>query len=133
MKAVLRIVGLLGAALLLSSCGDSTTNPGTGGALELNSGAKGTGDTYSHAFGTAGTFNYHCAIHPSCSGLMGTVTVVAAGVAIPSGSHQLSVSLTDGGSIDCSYTLTFPATTVHVGETVQWNFVSRVDHTVTSN
>ena len=59
--------------------------------------------------------------------------MVAAGVVIPSGSHQMSISLTDGGSIDCSYALTFPATTVHVGEAIQWNFISRVNHTVTSN
>jgi len=32
-----------------------------------------TGNTYAHTFGQAGTFSYHCNIHPS---MTGTVTVV---------------------------------------------------------
>lgn len=31
---------------------------------ELASSSLGNGQTYSHTFNTAGTFNYHCAIHP---------------------------------------------------------------------
>ena len=133
MKTSIRTLLILSAALVLSSCGDSTTNPGGGNGPELSSGTRGTGETYSHAFSTVGTFGYHCAIHPGCAGLMGAVTVVASGVVIPSGSHVLSVSLTDGGGVNCSYALTAPATTIHTGESIQWNFVSQAPHTVTSN
>ena len=31
----------------------------------FDSGGIGIGGTYSHKFATAGTFNYHCAVHPS--------------------------------------------------------------------
>src|SRR5207248_3884904 len=37
-----------------------------------------TGATYAHSFGQAGTFSYHCNIHPS---MTGTVTVVGSGPA----------------------------------------------------
>lgn len=37
-----------------------------------NSGTMNAGDTYSHFFGAAGTFSYHCAIHP---GMTATVIV----------------------------------------------------------
>ena len=33
-------------------------------ASELNSGFLGGGESYSHTFNTAGTFNYHCTPHP---------------------------------------------------------------------
>ena len=32
---------------------------------EINSDSLSTGQTYSHTFNTAGTFDYHCSIHPS--------------------------------------------------------------------
>lgn len=32
---------------------------------EINSDSLSTGQTYSHTFNTAGTFDYHCLIHPS--------------------------------------------------------------------
>jgi plastocyanin len=35
---------------------------------ELSSSSFGNGQTYSHTFTTAGTFNYHCSIHVSMKG-----------------------------------------------------------------
>ncbi len=35
---------------------------------ELNSPTIASGRTYSHTFNTAGTYNYHCSIHPSMIG-----------------------------------------------------------------
>jgi len=32
---------------------------------EISSSSLATGKTYSHTFNTAGTYNYHCSIHPS--------------------------------------------------------------------
>ena len=43
---------------------------------ELASSYIGAGKTYSHTFAAAGTFTYHCAIHPY---MVGTVIVLAAG------------------------------------------------------
>ena len=39
---------------------------------EFDSGTLAQGDEFSETFGTAGTFAYHCTIHPS---MTGTVTV----------------------------------------------------------
>ena len=46
-----------------------TADQGTGPA----SGTLNSGDTYSYTFNAAGTFDYHCSIHPS---MHGNVTVV---------------------------------------------------------
>jgi len=35
---------------------------------ELNSALLSNGQTYSHTFTQAGTYNYHCSIHPSMTG-----------------------------------------------------------------
>ena len=68
------VVGLLAA--LLASCKSNSSSPGYGntggggggGALELNGNLPSSGNTYSHMFNTAGTFNYHCTIHPGMNG-----------------------------------------------------------------
>ena len=39
---------------------------------DFASGNLATGQTFKHTFSTAGTFNYHCGIHPS---MQGTITV----------------------------------------------------------
>ncbi len=44
----------------------------TDGQSGPNSGSLATGKTYSFTYNTAGTFKYHCAIHPE---MTGTVTV----------------------------------------------------------
>ena len=36
--------------------------------IEINSDALSKGQAYSHTFNTAGTYNYHCSIHPSMKG-----------------------------------------------------------------
>ena len=35
---------------------------------DFASGTLATGDTFQHTFDTAGTFDYHCSIHPSMTG-----------------------------------------------------------------
>ena len=45
---------------------DSATHTVTGSGWE--SGELPTGTTYSHKFDTAGTYAYHCSIHPSMTG-----------------------------------------------------------------
>jgi plastocyanin len=52
---------------------DSTTHTVTSDSgSELASGNIPSGQSFSHTFNTAGTFNYHCAIH---TGMKGTVVV----------------------------------------------------------
>jgi plastocyanin len=51
---------------------DSVAHTSTSNAPGWSSGTVAPGDRFSFAFQTAGTFPYHCAIHP---GMVGTVTV----------------------------------------------------------
>jgi plastocyanin len=62
-------------------CTDSsfTACPPAGG---FDGGNFSTGQTFSHTFATAGTFFYHCSIHPT--EMMGKVVVAAAVTASPS-------------------------------------------------
>ena len=51
---------------------DSVPHTSTSDASGWDSGVVGPGAQYSRSFQTAGTFRYHCAIHP---GMVGTVVV----------------------------------------------------------
>jgi plastocyanin len=51
---------------------DSVAHTSTSDANGWNSGIVSPGGQFSFAFPTAGTFSYHCAIHP---GMVGTVVV----------------------------------------------------------
>jgi len=51
---------------------DSISHTSTSDANAWNSGIVAPGGQFSFAFQTAGTFQYHCAIHP---GMVGTVVV----------------------------------------------------------
>lgn len=51
---------------------DVTTHTATSDDGSFNSGNMAPGATFSRTFSAAGTFTYHCAIHP---GMVGTVTV----------------------------------------------------------
>jgi plastocyanin len=117
------------AAVQVAGC-NSTTNPGGGGGSNtFDSGGFSGGSMFSHAFGTAGIYTYKCTIHPTCGGLMGTMTVVPAEVTIQPGNHSLSISIGTGGGC---YLLSPQVDSVHVGELVTWNNNTAVPHTVTS-
>ncbi len=51
---------------------DSITHTSTSDTGAWNSGSLAPGASFSHTFQSAGTFSYHCTIHP---GMVGTVTV----------------------------------------------------------
>jgi plastocyanin len=51
---------------------DSITHTSTSDGGSWDSGTMAPGASFSHTFQTAGTFQYHCAIHPN---MVGTVTV----------------------------------------------------------
>src|SRR5947209_10391552 len=91
MPKILRVLpGALALCLVAAwivSCSKSNptksypTNPGGGGG-ELNGSLASTGSQYAHTFANAGTFNYKCTIHPTCSSLAGAIVVLAPGGAI---------------------------------------------------
>jgi plastocyanin len=58
-----------------------TACPPSGG---FDGGNLSTGQTFSHTFATAGTYFYHCAIHPT--EMMGKIVVAAAATASPTAS-----------------------------------------------
>jgi hypothetical protein len=133
--ARLALVACLGPALLLAcSKSNNPAMPGivaTGG--ELSGDLTAAGGQYAHLFATAGTFNYHCAIHPTCSSLAGTIVVMGAGTAVQ---HRvLGISQTGGSSgpygSSCS-SLSLQRDTVLVGDQVTWTINSPLPHTVTS-
>ena len=124
------------SAALLASCKSNSTSPcygntggggGGGGALELNGNLPASGGGYSHMFNTAGAFNYHCTLHPSCASLAGTIVVVAAGTAI----QNRVLAISQNGGVYCS-SLSVPRDTVQVGDTVTWTNNSALQHTVVS-
>jgi plastocyanin len=52
----------------------------TGDAGEFDTGIMAPGQSGSFTFANAGTFNYHCTVHPF---MLGTITVTGAGAAAP--------------------------------------------------
>jgi plastocyanin len=91
---------------------------GGGTVKELNSGNIGTGNSFTHQFNTAGTFNYHCTHHPSMTGSVvvnDNATETTVNVSIVSNSQP------------------FHAASVKPGGSVHWTNNTNMVHTVTSN
>lgn len=83
----------------------------------FNSGSIGSGGTYTYTFSTAGTFQYHCSIHPSM-----TAKVIVTSTSTASAAVSIS---------NMSFV---PATlTVTAGTIVTWTNKDNVGHTVTSD
>ena len=124
------VIALCLAAVGLSSCKSSTKPMGSG---ELNGTLSASGGQYAHTFTTAGSFNYHCTIHPSCAGLAGTIVVVPQGGVIQN--RVLAITQSGGSSgiygSTCS-ALSIQRDSVFVGDQVTWTNNSPLEHTVTS-
>jgi hypothetical protein len=122
---------LLLSAFALSCMKQNPMKPGAGG--ELSGSLPATGSHYAHMFTTAGTFNYHCTIHPTCLGLAGSIVVIAPGGTILN--RVLGITLSGGTSgpygASCSG-LSLAVDSVFVGDTVTWTNNSPFAHTVTS-
>jgi hypothetical protein len=134
------LLALLAVAGWLVSCNkkDSPTTPAgvTTGGGEL-SGNLSAGNHYAHTFTAAGTFNYHCSLHPGCSSLAGTIVVIPVSGTIL---HRvLAISQSGGsagggvygGGATCS-SLSLQRDTVFVGDVVTWTNSSPLPHTVVS-
>jgi hypothetical protein len=138
MPKTFRVLLLAVASCLLTilvwSCSKknpTTPNDTTGGG-ELSGSLATAGSQYAHTFTTAGTFNYKCAIHPSCASLAGTIVVLPPGGAIQ---HRV-LSITQSGGSSGTYatcsSLSLQRDTVLVGDQVTWTNNSPLPHTVTS-
>jgi plastocyanin len=117
------MVSLLAIAVIMALAGCSSnsgnpTNPGGSSGPELSSSVFSQGQTYSHTFTKAGTFPYHCGVHPS---MKASVTVLAGGSAT-----QASVSISGFVFQDASLT-------VNVGSTVTWTNNDSAPHSVISD
>ncbi len=121
---------LLAAWLVACNKKDNPVSPPPPG--ELNGSLAGGGGTFSHTFASAGTFNYHCSIHPSCTSLAGSIVVVAAGTPIQNRSLSISQSGGSGGVYPSCSTLSVSRDTVRVGDSVTWTNTSPFPHTVVS-
>ncbi|HEX4936852.1 MAG TPA: hypothetical protein VFV33_26905 [Gemmatimonadaceae bacterium] len=109
---------LLALPLAIASCSDDSSGPTTPNLpKELNSGTLAAGVGFQHTFASAGSFPYHCTIHPS---MTGTVTVAGGGAD--------SVFVNIAGNAFAPQ-----AATVKPGGTVRWKNNDGVPHTVTSN
>ena len=122
---------MVAACLLSCSSKSNPTKPGAGG--ELNGSLASGGGLYAHTFANAGTFNYKCTIHPTCSSLAGTIVVLAPGGTIQN--RVLSITQSGGSSgpygSTCS-SLSLQRDSVFVGNQVTWTNNSPLPHTVTS-
>jgi len=115
----------------LVSCKSSTKPVTVTG--ELNSGTIGaSGGVFLHTFATLGSFRYKCVIHPSCTSLQGTIVVVSAGALIPTSTLSLNYTGGSSGTYSVCSSLSQPADTVHVGDTVTWTNNSPLPHTVST-
>lgn len=66
---------------------DSTTHHVVSNTGAFDSGDLANGQSYSFTFNQAGTFPYHCSIHPS---MTGTIVVTSSGASSTSGSQNSS-------------------------------------------
>lgn len=133
------ILAVVVSGVLLVSCKGgggyttTTTRPPANG--ELSGNLATTGSHYAHTFAAVGTYPYYCSLHPSCTGLAGTMVVVAGGTLIQ---HRLLEIAQTGGGVDaygyatCA-SLSVSADTVLVGDEVTWTNNSPVPHNVTSH
>jgi plastocyanin len=96
---------------------DAVSHTVTSDAGVFDSGVIGNNGTFSYLFSTAGSYKYHCSIHPL---MTATVVVSAAPVA------NAAVSIENMSFVPASLT-------VAAGTTVVWTNNDSMAHTVTSN
>jgi len=118
-RLVAAILVLALSAVPACSSKKTQTNPIVPPTTSFDSGNIAGGTSYAHVFATEGTFNYHCAIHPS---MTGTVIVTQSGAA---NSSVSIVNMTTGFSPD--------TIAVAQGGTVRWTNNDTATHTVTSD
>jgi plastocyanin len=68
------------------SFGDAVQHTTTSNQGFWNSGPKSSGDTYTHTFGSSGSYAYHCSIHTT---MRGTVRVPVSATGSPAGGWTL--------------------------------------------
>jgi len=124
-RNLLPVIALTTALVLAAAgCSKDDDNPtGPPGARELDSGNIGTGQRYVHTFANAGTYGYHCTIHPN---MTSSITVAAGGL------DSLIVLIVNTSNSGFQAQAVGGSTTVDTGGYVSWQNQS-VTHTVTSH
>jgi len=115
------------AAVLAGGCSSSdnggTTSPPVNTGKELSSGNIISGGNFAHTFNTAGTFPYHCGLHPSV--MFGAKVMVSDTAAATSAGVTIVSVSTPGFS---------PATvSVKTGSIVTWHNADGMAHSVESD
>jgi hypothetical protein len=133
-RSALPALVLVASLLTVASCKSKSNPMGPAGGGELNGSLATTGSQYVHTFAKAGTFDYHCTMHPTCASLAGTIVVVAAGGVIQN--RVLSITQSGGssgpyGGGTCAG-LSLQRDSVFVGDQITWTNTSPLPHTVTS-
>ena len=120
LAAVALALVLSGASGCSKSSNNKTTGPPAGG--ELGSGNIAGGGGYEHRFFTAGSYPYHCAIHPAQ--MTGSITVSASA---PASDSLVTVTI-------ANFLFSPTLVTIPVGGKVTWvNSTPSTTHTVTSD
>ncbi len=119
----LLVVGVAIVSAIVSSCSskNNPASPGGSAGLEINSGNVPPGGVYQHVFANAGTFPYHCTIHPP---MTGNSVTVSASSSNDSAFVQIVSASTPGFSPS--------SVTIKPGGHVRWINAHTVTHTVTS-
>jgi plastocyanin len=113
------------AYLGFAGCGgddNGTTNPPTGGGTTFNSGSMVNGTQFVFTFPNAGSFPYHCTIHP----MMRSTVTVATG-----GSDSMVVDIQNSSA--SGFVVTQGGPSIRPGGYVRWHNSDNITHTVTSD
>jgi len=116
---------------IVAGCGGKSSSPtntggggGGGGGTTLNSGTIGAnGGSYTFQFNTAGTYGYHCGIHPS--------TMFGNSITVSNASMVDSVLVSVVGLSTPGFSPS--ATTIKTGGTVRWVNPDGLPHSVVSD
>jgi len=129
MNTTRRLAAFVAASLIISalapgcSSNDKNSNPVSPATKELNSGNIPNKGNFSHTFANAGSYGYHCSIHPA---MIGTITVVTGGL------DSLIVLIVDQSASGFQAQAVSGVTSIKPGGLVHWHNQD-VTHTVTSN
>jgi plastocyanin len=120
---------------------DGRSHTVTSDAGLFDSGVVASGSSYRRRFASAGTYRYHCAIHPDMTGTVVVPTssgavpaAVPARAAAPPVARALPPSRPGSARVTVvDFAFTPARLAVHVGDTVSWVNTGQAPHTVTAS
>ncbi len=112
---------------------DTTGHTVTADDGSFDSGTVAPGATFSHTFDTAGTFSYHCNIHPTMTATITVVPAPAASAPAPSTGPAASAAAAGSPVAIKDFSFQPGSISVAVGSTVTWTNQDTTGHTVTAD